>query len=157
GGGARCVTYEACDPDPAAGTARKMFQAKGTGANLVVGQHDDKEHSYGGLDARKAIVETIYTHELGQDLPLGTEKNFGLIFTGYESGFNGTENCWGVTLIRDHCLRPAHFMKARDFKPSSDFKRGYASELARVRRLYRCIREESENSQEFIRYMGQYL
>jgi hypothetical protein len=55
GGGARCINYEAGDPTSAPDGTRRMFQAMGTGQNPVVGQHDDREHSYGGLDALKAI------------------------------------------------------------------------------------------------------
>jgi hypothetical protein len=157
GGGARCINYEAGDPTSAPDGTRRMFQAKGTGQNPVVGQHDDREHSYGGLDARKAIVETIYTHVLGSVLPLGTVKIFGLVFTGHDTAYNGIGDCWGVTMIRDQCLRPAHFMKAGGFKPTVEFAKAQPGELARMRRLYKRIHAESENSQAFIRYLGQYL
>lgn len=60
----------------------------------------------------------------------------GLIFTGHENAFNGIRKCWGVTLIRDHCLRPAHSLTARDFPPSAEFARNFPSELARMRMLY---------------------
>lgn len=157
GGGARCLNYEAQDPSASPNAKRRIFQAKGTGANIVVGQHDDNEHSYGGLDARKAIVETIYTNVLGRILPLGTVKIFGLLFTGHESAFNGERNCWGVIMIRDHCLRPAHFLKARDFKPLASFESNYPGELARMRLLYKRLSRRSGGHHEFIKYLGRFL
>ena len=48
----------------------------------MVGQSDDYEHTYGGLDARKAIAEAIYSSVLNEILPHGTVKVHRLIYLG---------------------------------------------------------------------------
>ena len=68
GGGARCGTYGS-------------YQLKGIGANMLVGDHDDLVHSYGGLDARSAICEVVFTNVLSKVLPLGVVDIHGIIFT----------------------------------------------------------------------------
>lgn len=144
GGGGRCGNYG-------------NIQLKGVGSNCMVGDHDDIEHSYGGLDARKAVVETIYTHVLDKVLPLGTVNIHGLILTGEKTAFNGIERCWGVIMVRDVCLRPAHFMRAPSFKPKQQYKNVLVDDTARIRRLYKSVAKELGDKQYFIKIIGKYL
>lgn len=134
-------------------------QLKGVGPNCMVGDHANKEHSYGGLDAHYAIIETIYTCVLNKVLPLGTVAIRGLIFTGKETAFNFSKGkpCWGVILVRDHCIRPAHFMRTHDFRPQKVYEHLLVDDVARVSRINNRLLEVFGHVDKFIQWVGKYL
>jgi hypothetical protein len=146
GGGARCGNWG-------------DVQLKGIGANYMAGDHGDYVHKYGGLDAPLAIVETIYTYTLNKVLPLGAVKIHGLIFVGENTGYNieKDEPCWGLIMVRDKCIRPAHFMRAPLFKPHSKHKQILVGDVGRMRILNKRIANALENHNEFIALLGKYL
>jgi hypothetical protein len=146
GGGARCGNWG-------------NVQLKGIGANYMAGDHGDYVHKYGGLDAPLAIVETIYTHTLSRVLPLGTVKIHGLIFVGEKTGYNieKDEPCWGLIMVRDKCIRPAHFMRAPSFNPHKKYKHLLVGDLGRVRLLNKRIANTLKDHNEFIALLGKYL
>lgn len=133
------------------------YQLKGIGPTAMVGRLSDTEHSYGGLDAAKAIIETIYTKILKQILPVGVIDIHGIILVDTVSGFDGDRNCWGAILVRDRCIRPAHFLPAPDFKPLEKYRRRLISETGRIRRLYSLLPGHFTNPGEFIKWIAAYL
>ena len=146
GGGGRCGNSE-------------NYQLKGIGANCMVGDHDDQIHKYGGLDAPLAIIEIINTHLLSSLLPLGAVKIRGLLLIGEKSAIyhHPANQCWGVIMLRDNCLRPAHFMRAPLFKPRSKYSTSLSCDVARIRRLNKGLFKSFKDPNEFVRYLGKFL
>lgn len=142
GGGGRCGNFGG-------------LQFKGVGANALVGKHTNSEHSYGGLDARKAIVETIYTQVLGSVLPRGTVPIHALLFTGYASALAGKTKCWGAILVRDICVRPAHLMRSPSFVPVSG--EDIPSDIWRIRSIYKNIGSDIESSEHLGNIINRYI
>jgi hypothetical protein len=135
------------------------YQLKGIGATCMVGDHDDHVHKYGGLDAPLAILETIYTQMLNKLLPLGAVKIQSLIFVGEETGFDTQTKkpCWGVIMVREKCIRPAHLLRTTEFKPQPEFAKSLPSDVARIRGLYKRLDAEFENHNQFIMLLGKFL
>jgi len=145
GGGGRCANIG-------------DMQVKGVGANPLVGDHDNTEHSYGGLDLRKATIETVYTVVLNNLMPRGVVSIRALIFVGYDCAMIGDRKAWGGLMVRDRCVRPGHFMRSPYFKPRAEVKSSVKDDLVRVRALYkRLYREFGGDSSGFIRWLGGYL
>lgn len=145
GGGGRCANIGG-------------MQVKGVGANPLVGDHDNTEHSYGGLDLRKAMVETVYSVVLNNLLPRRVVNIRALIFVGHDCALIGSRKAWGGLMVRDRCVRPGHFMRSPYFKPRAEVKSSVKDDLVRVRALYkRLYREFEGNSSDFIRWLGGYL
>jgi len=135
------------------------YQIKGIGANCMVGDHGEKVHSYGGLDAPLATVETIFTNFFSQIMPLGAVPVRGLVMVGEDTAFyhHPANTCWGVVMIRDNCLRPAHLMRAPQFKPRDAYRHKLYDDLARVRRLNKRLASVYPDPNEFIMLLGQFL
>ena len=145
GGGGRCGNT-------------KQYQLKGIGANCMVGDHGDLTHRHGGLDAPLAIIETIYTNLFSKILPLGAVKIRGLILTGGEAFYHHPANrCWGVIMVRDHCIRPAHFMRAAGFKPQPEFMSQLISDMPRIRNINKQLAAYFNDDNQFIKFIGNYL
>lgn len=145
GGGGRCGNIGA-------------QQVKGVGINPLVGDHDNSEHAYGGLDIRKATIETVYSLVLDNILPKGVVKVWGLIFIGYDTAREGSKKVWGGLMVRDRCIRPGHFMRSPYFKPRGGVKALVEGDLQRIRLLYKRMSEELEgDSSSFIKWLGGYL
>jgi len=146
GGGGRCGNSE-------------KYQLKGIGANCMVGDHDDEIHKYGGLDAPLAIIETIYTYLLSSVLPLGAVRIHGLVLIGKESGIyhHPANKCWGVIMLRDNCLRPAHFMRAPFFESCCEYRSMLIDDVARVRKINRELYRIFKGANGFIHYLGRFL
>lgn len=146
GGGGRCGN-----------TAR--YQLKGVGSNCMVGDHDDLVHKYGGLDAPLAIIETIYTNLVSSILPLGAVKIRGLILTGGKTAFYHHPNnvCWGVIMMRDHCVRPAHFMRGPGFRPQAEYRQKFIGDVGRVRNINKNLSAHFKDHNRFIQFLGNYL
>lgn len=135
------------------------YQLKGIGANCLVAKQSDYVHSYGGLDAKNAIVETIFTHVLAKVLPLGTVTIPGLIFTGLQAASDTTtyKPCWGLIMVREACIRPAHLMAATAFKPHPDYRHQFKSDVARTRNIHKKLAASFINNNDFILFLGKYL
>lgn len=146
GGGSRCGNTDS-------------FQLKGVGANCLIGEGSDRLHSYGGLDAPAAIIETINSYVFGKILPLGVVKVHGLIWVGESAGFDITKNedCWGVLMVRDKCMRPAHLMRITDFTPTPEFKEIGINDVARVKRINKRLSASLGEHNKFIMALGKFL
>lgn len=146
GGGSRCGNTD-------------QYQLKGVGANCLVGEGSDRLHSYGGLDAPAAIIETINSYVFGKILPLGVVKVHGLIWVGESAGFDITknENCWGVLMVRDKCMRPAHLMRVTHFTPTPEFSEIDINDVARVRRVNKKLSASLGEHNKFIMALGKFL
>lgn len=132
------------------------FQIKGIGPNVLVSSGGEHHHAYGGLDAPHAINETIYSVVLSEILPLGTVNICGLIATGGKTAFevNGDE-CVGMLLVRESCVRPAHFLRAPSF---SSPEASIPSDLTRIRSLHHYLRKKTFRSDaEFMNYVASFL
>lgn len=146
GGGVRC------------GTLGK-YQLKGIGTNSLVGNHDNKVHSYGGLDARSAINETIFTKVLEKVLPVGVAKVYGIIFTGSNTAIDpiSQEECWGAILVREACVRPAHFLPAPGFLPRSEYRKSLRPDFARTKIVNQNLAAKFSSPNEYIMFLGKFL
>ncbi len=138
------------------------FQLKGSGKNCMVGDGVASHHGYGGLDAPNAIAETIYSNILAKLLPIGTLKVHGLILTGENAGVYGIEEhlsqqCWGVILVRDACLRPAHFLRAGHFKPQPQFKGDLLPDAVRARLVNQDLKKALGGDDQFVKMLGRFL
>lgn len=145
GGGARCGNW-------------KRFQVKGIGTNPLIGASNDRLHSYGGLDAPAAVLETINCCVLNKIMPHGATKVIGLILVSKTSGYDITKesSAWGVLLIREKALRPAHLMRNLAFKPNFlSYKP--TNDAARVKRINKEIFRELDGSSRFIKFLADYL
>ncbi len=146
GGGGRC------------GNSGK-YQLKGIGANCMVGEHDDVIHNYGGLDAPLAIIEIIYTNLVNRLLPVGAVKIDALIYTGGKTAiYHHPDNlCWGGIMLREQCIRPAHFMRAVHFKPQNKYKGKLIGDISRIRNINRKLFSYFKDTNQFILFLGKFL
>lgn len=135
------------------------YQLKGIGANCMVGEHDDVIHNYGGLDAPLAIIEIIYTNLVRRLLPIGAVKIDALIYTGGKTAiYHHPDNlCWGVIMLREQCIRPAHFMRAVHFKPQKKYKEKLIGDIARIRNINRKLFSYFKDTNQFILFLGKFL
>lgn len=145
GGGARCGNWE-------------RYQVKGIGPNPLIGESADVLHTYGGLDAPAAILETINSCLFNTIMPLGAVETVGLILVSSDSGYDITRNtpAWGVLLVREKALRPAHFMRIPNFIPKKEYINNY-NDIARVRRINKSILRAQKKTSAFIQLLGSYL
>lgn len=145
GGGVRCGTDG-------------PFQVKGIGTNCLVGDGEEFVHSYGGLDAPMAITESIFTIVLGKVLPIGTVDIYGLISTGPNAAYESKDKpCWGVLLVRESCVRPAHFLPAPDFNFTTVHRSLMKKDFARTRNAVRALRAQLKNDSQFTVFIGRFL
>lgn len=111
------------------------FQLKGIGANCLVGADTDASHAYGGLDAPLALSEVVLSHALSKVLPLGLLTPIGLLLTGEETAFDDNRKpCWGVILVREAAVRPAHFLRAGRYHVHPEHVSTLPGDVARTRR-----------------------
>ena len=129
GGGARVVNFAG-------------VQLKGVGANALAGRDALATHSYGGLDIQGAVKELIYSELINQISPVGAQKIEGIILLDRSSArYNGV-NTWSAILVREECVRPAHFMSCTDFRVKPEYKMLIKSDVCRVRAIYHQINNE---------------
>ncbi len=147
GGGARCANiYDA--------------QVKGIDANCLVGHNVKKRHSHGAQNITEAIFEVIYSDALARILPSGVVKCGGIISTGKNAAFftddieaEELKTCWGALLVRDTCVRPAHFLRSRTYVTPKRM----LNDVARMRAVHKTLASEHVNHNEFIRTLGKFL
>ena len=146
GGGARCGTIG-------------PYQLKGIGANQLVGDHNNQVHSYGGLDARSAICEAIFTNVLSKVLPVGVADVYGIIFTGKNAAIDpmSQEKCWGSILVREACVRPAHFLPATGFQPRVEHGKSLRPDFARTKIVNQKLDGNFSSPNEYVMFLGEFL
>ncbi len=133
------------------------YQIKGIGTNCLVGSAENVAHSYGGLDLAGAITETIYSNLLSRMMPLGVAEIIGLIYVGKSSGIIREEKCPGAILVREQCLRPAHFMKAPSHKPSKENERKLLCESWRIKVVTKELRHYLKSDDNYIKFIAEFL
>lgn len=105
GGGARC------------GYDGNKYQTKGIGQTPLIGTvtTDDLGQSNGELDIYSAIYEGLWSVILQDILPHGVNKCLAIIYLNDINLSNQR-----ALIIREICLRPAHFIPAAYFKKNSE-------------------------------------
>lgn len=152
GGGARCGNIE-------------NFQIKGIGRNNLAGISDDHWHGYGGLNLVDAIYETINSTVLGRVMPAGTVQIHGLIILGEDTailpGLNHEDlqqrRGFGALLVRDACIRPAHFLKNPGFESGDYHAENFLSDEERVDCANKIFLKKFSNINDFIKTLGYYI
>lgn len=145
GGGVRCVNDD-------------IYQIKGGGKNILVGSGKDKWHSYGGLNAIDAVYETAISQVLKNILPVGVAEYYGIIHTGNKTAYNYEENIGhGALLIREVCLRPAHFLRSPMYRPNDELRYKINSDLYRIRRVIKELLQSFSNTNELINFIGDFI
>jgi len=150
GGGSRCANY-------------RGVQIKGIGRNPLVGSRS-KFYSYGGLNARDAVYETIYAAVLDKLLPIGVAKIHGLIFTCEDGAYNEydendpskEELGWGALLVRDACVRPGHFLPNQFFK-EKEAKIRLSPDTIRTKRANQSFFTKAEDMNGIVNYLKNFL
>lgn len=139
------------------------IQLKGNGANCLAKKGTGFYHRYGGLDLHSAVQEIVYTTVLNKILPHGIAKIYGLISTGVKCGHYGSSSrdlikTWGVILVREAMVRPAHFLRGW-ITPQDKFKSllSVGSDVARVRTTNRYLKKLFPSQDEYIRELAKFL
>jgi hypothetical protein len=151
GGGARCGNIG-------------HYQVKGIGRNPLAGGSPTEWHSYGGLNARDAIYEAVYSEVLGKILPLGVVKTHGVILTSPLAAYNEfdpktankAELGWGALMVRDICLRPGHFFRAAHHAPHNKGPDGLSSDIIRVRDVHQIL-SKIMSTTALVSFLGTFL
>lgn len=149
-GGARCGNLN-------------RVQIKGIGKNILAGESSDEWYSYGGLNLVDAIYEAIYSSVLNKIMPLGTVATHGVILLGEKTAMlPGLDHLpvdqrrgYGALLIRDICIRPAHFLKASSTHITQS--KELISEESRVRRVNKNFYKSFGSVSDYIKFMGKIL
>jgi hypothetical protein len=115
GGGVRCGNIE-------------KRQIKGIGPTNLAGIDADYWHSYGGASLKEALRETIWGEVFNSALPFGAiTVDAIIIVSGSEvelpyPASNGNTHCPRALIVRPQFARPAHYLRATSFRPSTQFK-----------------------------------
>ncbi|WP_045860048.1 hypothetical protein [Teredinibacter purpureus] len=150
GGGARCVNLDG-------------RQIKGVGANKLLGKSViNSWYSHGTLNIVDAVCEVIYSNILSEILPCGVVECHGLVLLAKESSFYGeditsisdAERCWGALIVRDECVRPAHFLRARNYIPLDEWKWQLQSDVVRVRGISKAVDNELGDRLKFVEHLS---
>ncbi len=99
------------------------FQVKGVGKNPLAGTNADTWHSYGGNALSDGVLEVTYSTILQKIMPLGVVQSIGLIYTGEKTALtnvSGLSESKGCLLVREACIRPAHFLPVKHFTSALD-------------------------------------
>lgn len=139
-------------------------QIKGIGKNPLANT-ESHWHSYGGFNMVDAIYETINAAVLGKILPIGVANVYGIIATGKNTAMlPGMEDremeerrSYGALLVREACIRPAHFFRAYHFKPAKDNLHKFLNETYRVRNVNKLLGSQFSNNEEFFIQLGRYM
>lgn len=143
GGGSRTLIINEC-------------QVKGSGANYLSGRGATHWHSHGALNISDAVLETIYTLLVNKITPRKAATIYSIIKTGPKSAYftesleeYNAEPCWGALLIRETCIRPAHFHRAMFFEPKEEYRDRITPDVARMRRLWKELKLSFPDSRRF--------
>ncbi|MFC5359251.1 hypothetical protein [Azospirillum himalayense] len=121
GGGARCG-YDGA------------VQIKGIGPNPLVGEGVGAAHSDGAMSVRDGLYEALWSEIMETVLPFGCVGIIGVLGTGLDcvDHISGERRRRGL-LIRQPCIRPAHFQRALTFRPCGSFADMTGTDAIRVR------------------------
>lgn len=125
------------------------FQIKGVGRNPVAGVSDStinaEFHGFGGFNLVDAVCDVVNSEMFGRVLPHGTVKCFGLILSGAQTAYYpqrvDADRSFGVLLVRDLCVRPAHFVRAPHFATTAAQMLAVGGDVSRVRAVCRALQE----------------
>ncbi|WP_414440173.1 hypothetical protein [Burkholderia sp. 22PA0106] len=137
-------------------------QLKGIGRTPMLGRLVNIQHSYGALLLDQAFTEAIYSHLAQTLLPYGCAQIHGIVDTGVRAAFEDpVMRRWregGATalMLREPCLRPAHFLRAEHFEPR-DARAGVLDDPARVRLAHRALAALSRGTEGFETLMFDFL
>lgn len=123
GGGVRCA-------------ALGNVQVKGFGRTPLYGQRTDFWHRHGGASVHEAVREALWGEVCQIALPFGGIRTHGIVLTGSSIKFNswfGERVAPRALIIREGALRPAHYMQAVFFDPTSEFRHTELSDSCRTR------------------------
>lgn len=143
----------------------KNIQVKGIGQNVLVGDHEDFWHSNGSLPLTEAVLETVNSLVFQKIFPVGVSKSYGLLRFSKPVAYNFSDMYKedksyvptepGALMVREICVRPAHFMVNPHYKPK------YALELecesSRIRKVSKELYGNFKNRTEFIKFLGMFL
>lgn len=137
-------------------------QIKGVGQNPLVGNRDNQWHSYGGQSLINAVLEAINSTVFGHILPLGTIKCLGIIFTGTDTAYMPSggwddERGPGALLIRELCMRPAHFLRAPGFQMQEEYRDELLDDVERVRCLNKQLRNVMGDHENVVQFLATFL
>lgn len=145
GGGSRCGNIDG-------------FQVKGVGRNCLAGEEQEIWHSYGGLNAIDATYEAVMSVVVNNICPTGAVKCHGVIITGPDTAYNyNNEVGAGALLIRECCIRPAHFLRAPRFSEEITRSRGLMNDKHRVALLSKKLLAEFETPNKLVGAIGTFL
>lgn len=138
------------------------FQVKGIGRNPLVGECDQLWHSYGGQSLLDAVLEAINSVVYGFILPIGTIPCRAVIYTGSESAYLptgdwGNERGPGALLVRDLCVRPAHFIRAWYFQPLEEHKAKLLDDVQRTSEAISFMHTTAGGLDKMILMLGELL
>ena len=138
------------------------FQIKGMGKNLLAAADGEHWHTYGALSLPDAVTEVVNSLLLNRLAPLGANDIYGLILTGPACAYwlpKGQEGAlgWGALLVRERCLRYAHFMRAPGFQPSDAPSPAFLPDLDRVRAVNRRLMAHLGGHKGLMRQLSDFL
>lgn len=140
------------------------IQVKGIGTNPLVGNDIPEWYSNGALNIIDAASEVIYSNVLEKAMPIGSVKCLGIILTGQDTAFHtecfeqsNIKTCTGTLLVRQGCLRPAHFMRARDYEIHTKYRSNLISDVARTRAVNKVLCEAFEDESKFTVFLSEFL
>lgn len=141
------------------------YQLKGIGRNPLAGPSDgtlnSEFHGFGGFPLVDAICEVINSELYGRLLPLGTITCYGLILSGETTAFYplraDAEPSAGAILVRERCVRPAHFLRCRFYSTPPELLVTVGSDVARTRQVCKALRAELGGDRGFAAYLGDFL
>lgn len=102
------------------------YNVKGLGANILLGETEFDWYSYGGLSLYEATLEVANTLIFDKLLPHGCINCFAIIKTGDKTALHPTGKLLddnrgkGALLIRELCVRPAHFFPLENFNSNDN-------------------------------------
>ena len=152
GGGARCGNLG-------------QFQLKGMGKNPLAGSTDEW-HSYGGFSLTEATTELINAQVLNKVLPLGAVPCYGLIFSGKDTAYTpyhtanyrgGHTVGKGALLVREACLRPAHFLENPSYCVPESLKSSVVKDRIRMKRVLKQLVSPFENNEDLIAFLATFV
>lgn len=152
---------------PNAGAARTVtidgFQVKGVGKTSLLGiyERDLEWHYYGGMSLVDGVLEAINSEAFGHILPVGVVRSRALIYTGPDTAYLPLED-WGslrgpgALLIRDTCIRPAHFLRADNLHHKLGFL-AIQDDVNRTRLANRKLNELFKDTNGVIDFFSKFL
>ena len=142
------------------------FQIKGVGRNPLAGRSKDFWHTYGALDLPGALFEALYCEMLNRIAPIGATEVYGVILTSKRGAYWEQEDYdkagldgrrWGALLVRERCLRYAHFLRVAHFKPEKAHRHLLSPDVERVRSANHKLSEHFGGHNPLVQYLGTFL